>query len=92
MPFEKPLLLPTRVPTLFTSDLSKLALQSQKPVQQDLKPVQPVSGLFLLPPLPCQSDSQKLSEKSCADIFLKPVQPDFFPAQPILNLVESPAK
>jgi hypothetical protein len=85
MPFEKPLLLPTRVPTLFTSDLSKLALQSQKPVQ-------PVSGLFLLPPLPCQSDSQKLSEKSCADIFLKPVQPDFFPAQPILNLVESPAK
>jgi hypothetical protein len=70
MPFEKkPLLLPTKVPPWFTSELSKLALQLQKPVQLDVKPVQPVSGLFLLPPLSCQSDSQKLSEKSCANIF-----------------------
>jgi hypothetical protein len=40
MPFEKPLFLPTRVPPLFTSEFSKLALQP-------LKPVQPISGLFL---------------------------------------------
>ena len=71
MYFEKPLLLPTKVPPCFTSVLSKLALQFQKPVQPNLKPVQPVSRLFLLPPLSCQSDSQKLSEKSCPEIFLK---------------------
>jgi hypothetical protein len=71
MSFEKPLLLPTKVPPWFTSVLSKVALQFQKLVQPDLKLVQPVSVLFLLPPLSCQSDSQKLSEKSCAEIFLK---------------------
>jgi hypothetical protein len=69
MPFEKPLLLPTKVPPWFTSDLSKLALQFQKSVQPDLKPVQPVSGLFLCHLCSDQSDSQKLLEKSCADIF-----------------------
>jgi hypothetical protein len=69
MPFEKPLLLPTKVPPWFTSEFSKLALQLQKLVQPDLKPIHPVSRLFLLPPLSCQSDSQKLLEKSCADIF-----------------------
>jgi hypothetical protein len=62
MPFEKPLLLPTKVPPWFTSEFSKLALQLQKPVQPDLKPVQPVSGLFLCHLCPDQSDSQKLSE------------------------------
>jgi hypothetical protein len=30
MPFEKPLLLPTKVPPWFTSEFSKLALQLQK--------------------------------------------------------------
>jgi hypothetical protein len=68
-PLKKPLLLPTKVPPWFTSELSKLALQLQKPVEPDLKSVQPVSGLFLLPPLSYQFDSQKLSEKSSADIF-----------------------
>jgi hypothetical protein len=92
MSLEKPLLLPTKVPPWFTSVLSKLALQFQKPVQPDLKPVQPVSVLILLPPLSCQSDSQKLSEKSCAEIFRKPVQPVLSPAQPILSPVESPAE
>jgi hypothetical protein len=69
MSLEKPLLLPTKVPPWFTSVFLKLALQFQKLVQPDLKPVQPVSVLFLLPPLTCQSASQKLSEKSCAEFF-----------------------
>jgi hypothetical protein len=92
MPFEKPLLLPTKVPPWFTSEFSKLALQLQKPVQPDLKPVQPVSGLFLCHLCSDLSGSQKLSEKSCADIFRKLVQPDLGPAQPILSAVESPAE
>ena len=60
MPFEKPLLLLTKVPPWFTSDLSKLALQFQKSVQPDLKPVQPVSGLFL-----CHLCPASLTVKSC---------------------------
>ena len=89
--FEKPLLLPTKVPPWFTSDFSKLALQLQKPVQPDLKPVQPISRLFLCHLCSDLCDSQKLSEKSCAEIFRKPVQPDLSPAQPILSPVESSA-
>jgi hypothetical protein len=69
MPMEKPLSLSTKVSPWFTSVFSKLVLQFQKPVQPDLKPVQPVSALFVLSPsdLPvCQS---VLSEKSCAEFF-----------------------
>jgi hypothetical protein len=71
MPFEKPLLLPTKVSPWFTSVFSKLVLQFQKPVQPDLKPVQPVSALFLLSPLTCQSASQKLSEKVMCRVISK---------------------
>ena len=74
MPSEKPLLLPTKVPPWFTSDLSKLALQFKKPVQPYLKLVQPVSRLSLLPVW-----QSKLLEKSCADIFLKPGSTGFEP-------------
>jgi hypothetical protein len=91
MTFEKTLLLPTKVPPWFTSEFSKLALQLQKPVQPDLKPVQPVSGLFLCHFCSDQFDSE-LSEKTYADIFWKSVQPDFSPAQPVLNPVESPVE
>jgi hypothetical protein len=68
MPFEKPLLLPTKVPPWFTSEFSKLALQPLKPVQPDLKPVQPVSGLFLCHPCSDMSDSQSC-QKNCMQIF-----------------------
>jgi hypothetical protein len=60
---------PQKVPHWFTSVFLKLALQFHKPVQPDLKSVQPVSALFILPPLSCQSDGQKLSEKLCAEFF-----------------------
>jgi hypothetical protein len=79
MPFEKPLLLSTKVPPWFTLEFSKLALQLQKPVQPDLKPVQPVSGLFLCHLCSDLSDSQKLPEKSCVDIFLKTGSTGFGP-------------
>jgi hypothetical protein len=92
MPFEKTLLLPTKVSPWFTSVFSKLFLQFQKPVQPDLKPVQPVSALFLLSPLTYQSASQKLSEKVVCRVFQKPVQPDLSPAQLNLRPVESPAE
>ena len=69
MSLKKPILLPTKVSPWFTSVFLKLDLQFQKPVQPDLKPVQPVSVLFLLSTLSCQSASQKLSEKSCAKFF-----------------------
>jgi hypothetical protein len=68
MPFGKPLLLPTKVPPWFTSEFSKLALQPQKPVQPDLKPVQPVSGLFLCLLCSDLSDSQSC-QKSRMQIF-----------------------
>jgi hypothetical protein len=70
MPFEKPLLLSTKVPPWFTSDMTKLALQFQKPVQPDLKPVQPVSGLFLCHLCSDQSDSQSC-QKSRVQIFFE---------------------
>jgi hypothetical protein len=70
MPFEKPLLLFTKVPPWFTLDLTKLALQFQKPVQQDLKPVQQVSGLFLCHLCSDQSDSQSC-QKSRVQIFFE---------------------
>jgi hypothetical protein len=62
---EKPLLLPTRVPPLFTSKCSKLALQPLKPVQPGLKPVQPVSGLFLCHPCSDLSDIQSCQKNRC---------------------------
>jgi hypothetical protein len=61
MPFEKPLLLPTKVPPWFISKFSKLALQP-------LKPVQPVSGLFLCHPCSDLSDSQSY-QKNRMQIF-----------------------
>jgi hypothetical protein len=68
--FEKNhFLLPTRVPPLFTSKCSKLAFQPLKPVQPDLKPVQPVSGLFLCHPCSDLSDSQSC-QKNSWQIFL----------------------
>jgi hypothetical protein len=70
MPFEKPLLLSIKVPPWFTSDLTKLALQFQKPVEPDLKPVQPVSGLFLCHLCSEQSDSQSC-QKSRVHIFFE---------------------
>jgi hypothetical protein len=85
MPFEKPFLLSTRVPPLFTSEFSKLALQPLKPVQSDLKPVQPVSGLFLCHLCSDQSDSQK----SHVQTFLKTGSTGFSSAQPVLSPVES---
>jgi hypothetical protein len=61
MPFEKQLLLPTKVPPWFTSEFTKLALQLQKPVQ-------PVSGLFLCHLCSDQSDRQSC-QKSHMQIF-----------------------
>ena len=89
MSLEKPLLLPTKVPPWFTSVFSKLALQFQKPVQPDLKPVQPVSALF-----PSVTASLPVSpvRKSRVQILGKPVQPDLSPAQPVLSPVDSPAE
>jgi hypothetical protein len=63
--WEKPFLLPTRVPPLFTSKYSKLAFQPLKPVQPDLKPVQPISGLFLCHPCSDLSDSQSCQKSRC---------------------------
>jgi hypothetical protein len=63
--WEKPFLLPTRVPPLFSSRYSKVAFQPLKPVQPDLKPVQPVSGLFLFHPCSDVSDSQSCQKSRC---------------------------
>jgi hypothetical protein len=68
--------------TLVHFSFLKLALQFQKPVQ-------PVSVLFLLSPLSCQSIAVR---KVMCRVFQKPVQPDLSPAQPILRPVESPAE
>jgi hypothetical protein len=76
---------------LFTSKYSKLAFQPLKPVQPNLKSVQPVSVLFLCHPCSDLSDVRAV-RKVVADIFGKPVQPEFFPAQPVLDPVESPAE
>jgi hypothetical protein len=89
---RKTTLTPHKSSTLVHFRIFKLALQLQKPVQPDLKPVQPVSRLFLCHLCSDLFDSQKLSEKLCADIFQKLVQPDLGPAQPILSPVESPAE
>jgi hypothetical protein len=91
MPFEKPLLLPTKVPPWFTSEFSKLALQLQKPVQPDLKLVEPVSGLFLCHLCSDQSTVRAVRKVVCR-YFLKTGSTGFFPAQPVLNPVESPAE
>jgi hypothetical protein len=66
---KKTFLLPTRVPPLFSSKYSKLAFQPWKPVQPDLKPVQPVLGLFLCHPCSDLSDSQSY-QKNSLQIFL----------------------
>jgi hypothetical protein len=54
---------------LFISKCSKLAFQPWKPVQPDLKPVQPVLGLFLYHPCSDLSDSQS-HQKNSLQIFL----------------------
>jgi hypothetical protein len=77
MPFEKPLLLPTKVPPWFTSDFSKLALQLQKPVQPDLKPVQSISGLFLCHL--CSDRFLKAARKVVCRYFLKTGSTGVFP-------------
>jgi hypothetical protein len=78
---EKTLLLPTRVPPLFTSKCSKLALQPLKPVQPDLKPVQPVSGLFLCHLCSDLSDSQSCQKNRCR-YFCETGSTGIFPGSP----------
>jgi hypothetical protein len=103
MLLKKPLLLPTKVSSWFSSVLSKLVLQFQKPVQADLKPVQP--GFCTVPSVTVWPTSLPV-RKSRVHIFgkpvqsnlkpvelnLKPVQPNFGPVQPNLSPVQSPTE
>jgi hypothetical protein len=69
MLLEKSPSLPTKVSPWFTSAFTKLVLQFQKLIQPDLKPVQPVSVLFLLSPYDLPVCQPILSEKVMYRVF-----------------------